>query len=279
MTNTVIAKVKGKFENSIVQFTTNEPLFNESGSNVKSASPQRANFNYKLWSRKLHDLSREAFFPEFLRSGKLAGHFNEVREEQFQSICWIGEPHVDAIYFQRVLPSQKTAIEDVGFRQVILQESTYKILKINSTPDAVYQFSADTLFYRDFSVLESIFPGVHTIIDDSPDPFMGTFLNSSLLFNVNRLSHFDFSTENRKKMTVLQNLTFPLSKKEKTSLVYYLTETNPNFIATPSYGEVVVRDDKDLTQIVEALDEALFAAKSCEQHRRRIFDRTPGFLD
>ena len=116
-------------------------------------------------------------------------------------------------------------------------------------------------------------------IDDSPDPFMGTFLNSSLLFNVNRLSHFDFSTENRKKMTLFQNLTFPLSEKEKTSLVYYLTEANPNLIATPSYGEVVVRDDKDLSRIVEALDEALFAAKSCEQRRRRILDGTPGFLD
>jgi hypothetical protein len=160
-----------------------------------------------------------------------------------------------------------------------LHESTHKTLKINSTPDAVYQFSADTLFYRDFSVLESVFPGIHMTIDDSPDPFMGSFLNSSLLFNVNRLSHTDFSPENRKKMTLLQNRAFSLSEKEQTSLVYYLTETNPNLIATPSYGEVVVKDDKDLTLIVKALDEALFAAKSCEQRRRRILDRTPGFLD
>lgn len=277
MTNIVIAQVKGKAGNSLVQFKTEETLFNESGSNVPSTCPMKQNFNYKLWSKKFQAVSNEAFFPDFLKSGKVSGPFPEIRKEQFQQILWIGESHVDAVYFQRVLPSVNNRTVDFSLKKAIQLDIIRKLLITKGTPDSVYQISTDTLFHRNFPSLESVFTGIHMTIDDSPCYFLGTFLNARVLFNINQLSSNDFSPENRKKMTHLHYWTDHLSKKERTSLVYYVTETYQSLIPTPSYGEFVVRDNKELTLIVEALDETLFAAEACEQRRRKIFNSTPGF--
>jgi hypothetical protein len=276
MTNIVIAQVKGQAETSLVKFTTDEPLFSDLSWGELSTTFVRNKFRRNKW-RRIENVASEPYFPDFLKPGKSGRECQEITSEQFSEIQWLCELHKHFVYIQRVTPSVYEPITFLDFNGQISFKKRFKPLKIHNLPEAVYSYEDDTLHYRTFGSLECVFKGIHRTVNESEDEFTGSFLSSRLLFNLNNLKEKDFSLENQKRMTHLNHVTYSLSLRQRRILVDYLGEVNPRLIPTPSYTEIVVRDDDDLSQLVETLDEAIFTPDAVHIRSLELWKRPEPF--
>jgi len=272
MTNRVIAQVKLADSSPLVQFVTDEPLYDDDSSQEYPNTSFIDHFSTNGWD-EINNVSRKNFFPDFLKKETFIQSYPEITTEQFPLIKWIAEIHDDSAYFQRVTPSVYEPTTFLTFTNSISFKKRHKLLTVHRAPEFVYSFSEDSLYYSDFGALECVFAGIYTQISESEDEITGDFLKSRLLFNLNKLSREDFSFENQKRMTYLNHVTYDLSAKQRAILVDYLVEVDSRLIATPSGFEIVVRDNADLTNLVSALDEAVFRPNGCSLNSLNIWKR------
>jgi hypothetical protein len=277
MKNRVIAQVKLADSMPLVQFATDEPLYDDDTSQEYPNTSIIEPFSTKGWS-EIRNVSREIFFPDFLKKEAFMQPHPEITAEQFPLIKWIAEIHGDCAYFQRVTASVYEPTTFLDCTNSVSFKKRYKLLKVHPTPEFLYSFSTDSLHYNDFGALECVFSGIHTQISEDEDEMTGNFLESSLFFNLNKLSRKDFSFENQKRMTYLNHVTHDLSAKQRAILVDYLVEVDSRLITTPSGTEIVVRDDADLTRLVSALDDAVYRPNGCSLTSLNIWKRRHLFL-
>lgn len=267
MSKTVICKSKEKY---MKLFEENESLYS-SISDLKSIEvnsfvfDNRTNLGDFEWYR-LEDFSSKEFATKEIKENYSSVDYDMATQADAAGIEYIFEMSEHTMFFQKV--TKNAFIKKRNF--ITLGESFRKcnnmsLFQINTYPDAIYDRAKDILYFRRLFAITKIFNGINEIYREATDAEVKNFLNEDSFILEDGFSAEKVKIPNRKKIALIQDSFFYMSKQEKEGMFEYIKDYYPNLKL--NNGKAQISNEEDLKNILFGLEERFYTTTISKEKR------------
>lgn len=168
-------------------------------------------------------------------------------------------------YFQKFLPSQLISKKWFSVSDAPVLEQNKKIISFSSTPDAIYNTSTDTLFFRDIAKVKAIFKGIEELYREATQTEVMEFLEQDFVELSDDYTADNVKVANRKRIAAAMDRVAGYSIEEKKDIFNYIHEYCPdvNF----NEGKFSISSEDDLKYVLFGLDERYYTTKLSKEKR------------
>lgn len=208
---------------------------------------------------RLEKFSTFEFYPDWLKKPVDSKDYFDIEKKDYQGISYIVEIDGDNIFIFQSL-NKSTYLKCRKFFELgeeITIEDKKTILVIKEIPDAYYDRSKDSLFFRNLIYLEKIFPGASSLYKEATNDQVKGFLTSGIFTLKNNFTSENVSVLNRKKIALCLNTFSKLNSAQKTLISKSVQSHKPSLYDSVSKS-YVVDSDESLKLVLHALQERFF---------------------
>ncbi|MFZ7336670.1 hypothetical protein ACLS0R_10385 [Comamonas jiangduensis] len=208
---------------------------------------------------RLEKFSTFEFYPDWLKNPVDSKDYFDIEKKDYQEISYIVEIDDDNIFAFQSL-NKSTYLKCRKFFELgeeITIEDKKTILVIKDIPDAYYDRSTDSLFFRNLIYLEKMFPGASSLYKEATNDQVKDFLTSGIFTLKNNFTSENVSVLNRKKIALCLSTFSKLTHAQKTLISKSVQSHKPSLYDSVS-NSYVVDSDESLKLVLYALQERFF---------------------
>jgi len=208
---------------------------------------------------RLEKFSTFEFYPDWLKKPVDSKDYFDIEKKDYQEISYIVEIDDDNTFIFQYL-NKSTYLKCRKFFELgeeITIEDKKTILVIKDIPDAYYDRSTDSLFFRNLIYLEKIFPGASSLYKEATNDQVKDFLTSGIFPLKNNFTSENVSVLNRKKIALCLSTFSKLTHAQKTLISKSVQSHKPSLYDSVS-NSYVVDSDESLKLVLYALQERFF---------------------
>lgn len=208
---------------------------------------------------RLEKFSNFGFYPDWLKKPVDSKDYFDIEKKDYQEISYIVEIDDDNIFVFQSL-NKSTYLKCRKFFELgeeITIEDKKTILVIKDIPDAYYDRSTDSLFFRNLIYLEKMFPGASSLYKEATNDQVKDFLTSGIFTLKNNFTSENVSVLNRKKIALCLSTFSKLNHAQKTLISKSVQSHKPSLYDSVS-NSYVVDSDESLKLVLYALQERFF---------------------
>ena len=258
--NIVMAKVGKEFKNVL---SKNIDIVDEF--HINSSSPFAP--SYKLeedeWYR-LDNFLDTNFFTEECKDDFSTVNLNQISNSEYEKVVCVSIFQNRKKYFYRITPSlyinKKFVLDYSGDPKIVKYK---KQIEIKNEPDAIYDSENDALYFKHIGKIKLIFPGIEELHREATQEEVDDFISSDFI-KLDGIQSQLIGVLNRKRIADIGNKFNRLSNDKKIVLVQYAKDKAGLELEE---DKLVVKNDKDLKNLLFALDQRYYYADVYEENR------------
>lgn len=255
--NLLLGKVKGK----------NEPFY-------KVMSHERTFFNipdlsetctfipgYKLEEEewfKIENFSKSTYSNELTNGLFNSTNYDQLPTSLYQKIIYFCTKQDEYLCFQTTSPSHLLRKKWFKIDAPKLEENT-PIIILNSYLDALYNSTSDTLFFKEFSKIKTIFNGIEDLYREATQPEIDEFLSKDFIELKNGFLANNIKTANRKRITFALDIIKQLSAEDQISIFNYISNYCTNIPTQNNHFQI--DNEEDLKKILYGIEQRYYTTK------------------
>lgn len=258
--NTVLARVRGPRKKVYFKLLSDSLLFSEvvvpDGCCV-DYNPDH-NLDDDSWFR-IDKFSQQSFSLSILQGEFDSKDYDDLAKKQFPKISCIIAVQGDDFYFQKITPSLFIKRKTIAFGEAVCVEDNNERLVINSLPDAVYRKATDSLIFRDFVTISSIFKGIDVLYKEATKVEVEQFLKESFIGLSANYDAEKVSKPNRKRIALAMSTLSTMSVGARTEMLDYInTYCEELLTLDKSAGTFEITSDEELKFLLYGIEQRFY---------------------
>ncbi len=183
-------------------------------------------------------------------------NYNPLSSLDTNKIKYIVSYQDDNLFcFQKIAKVNKLRkVLSLNGQRMKLQKSNF--IRINDIPDAVYNRNNDTLYFKNPSSINSIFPGINEIEKIATDSDVNNFISNSFISLATKFNSKSINLPNRKRIAEACKIWNEFEEDEKIQIKNYILQFYPDF--RMEKDKFVAENDKDLTLLLWGIEQRFF---------------------
>jgi len=261
----LLAKIKRKRAQPYRKITSDNPVFDTLDFSVLSAVEYSP--DYKLdedeWF-KLENFNTASYCLDLLKTNFDSKDHNDITKPEFEEISYLVSVQNNSFYFQNVTASSFLRLKTIFYGEIALGDvskivENNKQIVLKKIPDAVYEVSSNTLFFRDLSAITSIFDGIGLLYKDATQTEVDTFLQQSFINKSSDYKSENVSALNRRLIKSAVDIIATLSPQQQSQMFQYVDSYCANDITfDPQTKKFEINSDADLKTLLYGLQERFY---------------------
>lgn len=253
--NHLLAKTKGK-KGSFYKVLSNKTIFS-TPNDLKNAKAYDA--KYKLeddeWS-SVTKFSKEEYCIDFLKKKFVSAEYIQIPVDEYYHVEFLASVQESKIYFQKMLSSQLLEKNwfSIGHSPKLVVGKP--IIVINNSADAVYDKTADILYFRKLTSISTIFKGIEVLYREATDKETEDFLKSDFITLEDGYNAESVKSMNRKRIAIAMETLNKLPPNEKKNMVSYIHDYCPKVNFKNESFEIKTEDD--LKDVLFGIDQRYY---------------------
>ncbi|AXY34270.1 hypothetical protein [Yersinia pseudotuberculosis] len=266
----VLVKVKGLRKKPLRKLISDCTIFETVDVDVTTCITYNPDHNLDedAWF-KVEQFSQQPFSLEMLNNDFDSKDYDDLTKEQFAKIAYIISVQGEDFYFQKVTSALFIKRKTVVFGEVAKVEASTNRLVINSTPDAIYFRTSDTLIFRNLVTISRIFPGIDMLYKEATQEEVELFLEESFIELTNEYNVEKVSKPNRKRVALAMATLDTMTVADKANMLTYIEsycEQKLKFDHASSKFEIST--DDELKLLLYGIEKRFYT--TYDGHERRL---------
>lgn len=265
--NRMVAKLKGRGIR-FRQVFNNEEVYNVPNFDESMEYNDEIKLEENQWFR-VDDFTEQEYCLDYLKEN-LRTIYDSISNDEFKIIDYLfGTMNEEkVIWFLNVTPSRyiKNPLIRLLNNEPVLVGNDSKILELPLEPSAYFDVSSDKLYFKNLSLLTSIFKGIEVLYREATDTEVHEFINSPIVsLGAGYVSDM-IKTPNRKRLKAAKEKYESFSQEQKAQLDNYLHDYCPEL----SKGDdgYVVNCEAELTKLLNGINQRYYTTPI--DHERRL---------
>lgn len=214
------------------------------------------------------DFKEQEYCLDYLKA-ELQSVYSSINNDEFKAIDYLfgtlDDEHL--IWFLNVTPSRyiKNPLIRWLNDEPELVENDSKLLELSSEPSAYFDVSSNKLYFKNLSLLTSIFKGIEVLYREATDEEVHEFINSPVVsLGAGYVSDM-IKTPNRKRLKAANEKYKSFSQEQKAQLDVYLHDYCPEL----SKGDdgYVVNSEAELTKLLNGINQRYYTTPIDNERR------------
>jgi len=229
------------------------------------------NTNYKLEDDEWFGI--QAFTGTAYSIPILAQNFNsaehhQIRNSEYDLVkFFISVQDEDVYCFQKFVKSNIIKMKWISLNGEPRIITNQPILIINSTPDAIYKKSTDTLYFKNLVDAKAFFPKLIELYKEATDEETEDFLNSEFISLRNDFSKSKVNTSNRKRIAMAMETIKELEEEEKVQINFYIREYCPELEFSEENGQFSISNEEHLKKLIFGIEQRFYTTRVGNERR------------
>ncbi|MGD1448246.1 hypothetical protein [Vibrio harveyi] len=215
----------------------------------------------------LGDFSSKGYQNDFVaKQGAInTTTFNQLPVKNFTKIKYLCSFDGTKKVFQKLLPSQLISKRWFCVSDAPVLEDTKKIISFSSIPDAIYDPSNDTLYFKDIAKVKAIFKGIEELYREATKEEVSDFLQQDFIELGDGYTVDSVKVPNRKRIASVVDRLAHYSEEQKQEIFRYIHEYCP----TVKYenGKFFISTEDELKFVLFGIDERYYTTKLSNEKR------------
>lgn len=267
--NTVFARIRQRGSGCKYRkvLSTPESIYPDKETCIASSSPYTpgANLDTGEWFY-INNASTQEFSIDLLQETIATVDFDNLPRNNSKKINYIFSPVNNDIYFQNVPQSrliEKRCILAMG-DDYAFNPKCFEIV-INDYPDAIFEKSTDTLYFRKLESITSIFKGIDQLYREATDAEVTSFLAQDFITLNEDYSFLSVKTANRRRIALAQNTLSNLNPDDKNRIFSYIRGYCPSIVRNDNtFG---IGSEDELKQLLFGIEQRYYTTLVGEEQR------------
>lgn len=185
-------------------------------------------------------------------------NYNNIKREEFEHIDHMVIVQDDNYYFEKISKRHLISAPTVVFGAKPTIKETNKMLILDGRFDAIYNALSDTLYFKNFGTLTSLFTGVTEYYKEATDEVVKKFLEDDSLEIDKDFNEGKVSKPNRKRIGLLVDRMDSFDTGEKQIISEYILKYVGNIKTNASKDKLIINNDEDLKHVLMGFLERYF---------------------
>lgn len=264
--NRVLAKLKGRGNRFRQLFNDQEvyriPNFSKS---VEYNDELKLEENQWFCVQQFTD---QEYCLDYLRED-LQSVYEAINNDEFRNIDYLfGTMNEEnLIWFLNITPSRyiKNPIIRLLNNEPKFLENDFSLLELSSEPSAYYDVQLNNLYFKNLSLLTSIFKGIETLYREATDTEVNEFIQSPIVTLAPGYVSDMIKTPNRKRLKAAKEKYDSFSSEQREQLDVYLHDYCPDLLK----GEdgYIVKNEAELTKLLNGINQRYYTTPIDKERR------------
>lgn len=172
---------------------------------------------------------------------------------KLEYLCCINE---EMFIFQKITTSSLIKRSWLGLFDDFKIEHDKPLLILGSHIDAVYDKKNDNLYFKELSIVSSMFSGIDELYREATENEVEIFLNSDFISLKNNFIASNVNLANRKRIAKAKDIFDKFTKKQKSQVSRYIKEYCPKLeFNSDSFS---ISNEKDLKALLYGIEQRYF---------------------
>ncbi len=249
--NHLLAKKKGGKDN-FYKILSNKTIFSTPSDLINTKTYEA---KYKLEDDEwfsISDFSKEEYFISFLKKKFISTEYNQIPVNEYHYIDFLVSVQGSKIYFQKMLSNQLLEKKWFSIGQSPKLVVGKPIIVINNSADAIYDKTADILYFRKLTSISTIFKGIEVLYREATDKETEDFLKNDFIKLEDGYNAESVKTMNRKRIAIAMETLNKLQPNEKKLMVSYIHDYCPR--VNIKEGSFEIKTEDDLKDVLFGID-------------------------
>ena len=224
----------------------------------------------------LERFNEQTFCPDYLiKEDSIKAHIS-LKEIDVSSIEYILACQSDNYYFQKVFKSNYVENANVlTFGKKYIQfKPLQNIIVLNDEPDAVYDKTNNTLYFKKLERISSIFKGIDTLYKEATDSEVNGFLHEQFMSSESKIKLPSVGKNNRKRIALVKEKLKALEEKGMiNSVLAYIggyadgKVDGNDLIKKDKNGAFIIDTDNELKYLLYGIEERFYTTEITNKKR------------
>lgn len=268
----IIGKLNRKIEHTLDYRTiltkVNKDIFNIELKEIESI---KYNCNTILSDNEwffIEEFTKQNYCLEILKNNFSTARYNDLEKNCIKELHYIliENEKNNCIYIQKITKS--TIIKQ---KMIPLVNKDYKLLEnetlllFKSCPDAILDTKEDKFYFRNLSILTSIFRGIETLYREATDEDIDEFISNKFIKLDENYTKNKIKSNNRKKILLVNEILNKLPEYSKNKLLDYTSKYCDKLIYKDGIFEI--SNEKELKELLYGLQERYYTTEIGREKR------------
>lgn len=265
----LLAKIKRKKNEPFRRITSDKAAFEEV--DITTINCLLYVPDYKLdddeWF-KIEEFDQTVFCLDILKNSFVNSEYNDIDKKDFVNISYLISVQNDGFYFQNITPSSFIRLKTIVFGEVSRIVDDNKQIFIKKIPDAIYDPSSKTLFFKNLSFITGIFKNIGKLYKEATQKEVDTFLDSSFIKKGEGYETNKVTAHNRKLITVAMNALDKLTPQEQDTLFVYVNSySDKNIDYCVDSKSFEIKCENDLKTLLYGIHQRFYTTPIGDEQR------------
>ncbi len=262
----VLAKIKGR-GNRFRQVFNNKEIYRVPNFDECVEYDDELKLEENQWFRVVQFTEQE-YCLDYLKE-ELRPIYDSINSDEFRNIDYLfGTMNEEnLIWFHNVTPSRyiKNPIIRLLNNEPSFVENDYSLLELPPEPSAYYDVQLNNLYFKNLSLLTSIFKGVETLYREATDTEVNEFIQSPIVTLAPGYVSDMIKTPNRKRLKAAKEKYDSFSTEQKEQLDVYLHDYCPDLLKGDD--GYIVKNEAELTKLLNGINQRYYTTPIDNERR------------
>lgn len=210
----------------------------------------------------IEEFTKQSYCLEILKDNFFTAGYNDLEKNCIKELHYIliENEKNNCVYIQKITKS--TIIKQ---KMIPLVSKDYKLLEnetlllFKSCPDAILDTKEDKFYFRNLSILTSIFRGIETLYKEATDEDIDEFISNKFIKLDEDYTKNKIKSNNRKKMLLVNEILNKLPEDSKNKLLDYTSKYCDKLIYKDGIFEI--SNEKELKELLYGLQERYYTTE------------------
>lgn len=192
----------------------------------------------------IQEMSQKEFCIDILSSDYSSVDFRTLDRSDFTKIDFLFVIAENHIVFQNISKAKLLSKRCIfAFGEGYQYQDDCSEIVINDVPDAVYDKTNDTLYFRRLESITSIFRGIDQLYREATEEETNQFLSNDFINLKDGYSSNNVKTANRKRIALAMKTLNELSEDDRKNIFSYIGDYCPELQSSENSFEIGSEDD------------------------------------
>lgn len=223
---------------------------------VDTSRSREYNDDYKLHDGEwfvVDGFKEKPFFKAWVTEPFNAMDYSQIQRNEYKGIKFLLAKQGDCLMFQRLFSGsvyENRAVLSFPIDDQPHLRTDNQLVVINKEPDAVYNMTENTLYFRSIPSAKPLFPGIEVLYKEATHEEVDNFLQQDFIRLNGGFTADNVSTLNRRHIKEAKDVYNSYTLQDKLDLKEYAQKYRPNLNYNPASDSCEISNDDQLKDLV-----------------------------
>lgn len=207
---------------------------------------------------KLDGFASRGFNNQLVGATFNSTDYNQILPQHYSNISYFCSKQGDHLLFQKMTASHILRKRWFRISEAPAMELDSPIITLHHQVDALYDSTADTLYFRDFAKLAVIFDGIESLYRDATQQEVEQFLANDFITLTSNYSAASVKKANRKRIAVVMDKLNQYSPEDQQTILRNIHPYCPDIVSANDNTTFEISNEEQLKRLLFGIEQRYF---------------------